>query len=586
MKQFGLAATQSNSATQQIAAFRQRFGEGHFYLACHAALPLALTSDLLYCLWAEFQRDVHGNGLEIPWIAVADLLFSGLCEEVGYDLYEMEEAIQAELMHQLQTHPDLGQDRVQELAGFVRVYMGQQLDALDVDMQDFAKTQNYRVLAYTQPADAAHSIAIALSQLRPEDTTEWIRMATLLGTLANPLSEYGELVTYGAAMADFCRGNEFEATAKFRQVVDKANQLQVAGVTLQAPIKRVPSAPPDRLLPRRLSRRQFIQIATFTGAGIGVTSLLSQALLRSNSDSSGSSSPATASPSAIASQKPTLTAFEFTVITVDRTGKQINQQSGKAQSFKENLGNQVVLEMVMLSGGSFLMGSPDSELQRSSNESPQHSVSVKPFFMGKYAITQAQWKAVAALPKVKEDLSPDPSNFKGDNRPIEQVSWNQAVEFCDRLAKHTGRAYRLPSEAEWEYACRAGTTTPFHFGATITTELANYYGTSTYASEPKGILRSQTTDVGSFPPNSFGLYDMHGNVFEWCADYYHDSYQGAPTDGSAWVEGSDRTDRLLRGGSWDFNPRYCRSAYRDRFDPGNWLNNIGFRVVCSSAWTL
>ena len=585
MKQIGLI-TQVSSAIQRIAAFRQRFGEGHFYLACHAALPLALTSDLLYCLWAEFQRDIHGNGLEIPWIAVADLLFSGLCEEVGYDLYEMEEAIQAELMHQLQTHPDLGQERVQELAGFVRVYMGQQLDALDMDMQDFAKTQNYRALAYTQPAEAAHNIAIALSQLRPEDTTEWIRMATLLGTLAKPLSEYKDLVTYGAAMADFCRGNQSEATTKFRQVLDKVNQLQVTGVTLQAPIKRVSSAPLDRLLPRRLSRRQFIQIATFTGAGIGVTSLLGQALLRSNSDSSGSSSPVTASPSATASQKPTLTAFEFTVITVDRTGKQINQQMGKAQSFKENLGNQVALEMVMLPSGDFQMGSPSDELQRDSSESPQHSVSIKPFFMGKYAITQAQWKAVAALPNVNEDLSSDPSSFKGDNRPVEQISWDQAVEFCDRLSKHTGRAYRLPSEAEWEYACRARTTTPFHFGETIATDLANYNGTSTYDSEPKGTYRSQTTDVGSFPPNSFGLYDMHGSVFEWCADYYHDSYKGAPTNGSAWVGSSDRTYRLLRGGSWVSYPGLCRSASRVRGDPGYRFSDFGFRVVCSSAWTL
>ena len=583
MKQLGLA-TQSNSATQRIAAFRQRFGEGHFYLACHAALPLALTSDLLYCLWAEFQRDIHGNGLEIPWIAVADLLFSGLCEEVGYDLYEMEGEIQVELMRHLQTHPDLGQERVLELAGFVRVYMEQQLDALDVDMQDFAKTQNYRALAYTQPAEAAHNIAIALSQLHPEDATEWIRMATLLETLANPLSAYKDLVTYGVAMADFCRGNESEASAKFRQVVDKANQFQVAGVTLQAPIKRVSSAPPDRLLPRRLSRRQFIQIAAFTGAGIGVTSLLSQALLRSNSSSSGSSSPVTASPSATASQKPTLTAFEFTVITIDRTGKQINQQSGKAQSFKENLGNQVALEMVMLPGGDFQMGSPSDEPQRSSSESPQHSVSVKPFFMGKYAVTQAQWKAVAALPKIKEDLSPAPSNFQGDNRPVEGVSWNQAVEFCDRLAKHTGRAYRLPSEAEWEYACRAGTTTPFYFGATITTELANYNGTSTYASEPKGTFRSQTTDVGSFPPNSFGLYDMHGNVWEWCLDNWHDSYVNAPTDGSTWTSG-DSSTRLLRGGSWFNGPWYCRSAFRNGVDPGGRFNGVGFRVVCSSAWT-
>jgi formylglycine-generating enzyme required for sulfatase activity len=189
--------------------------------------------------------------------------------------------------------------------------------------------------------------------------------------------------------------------------------------------------------------------------------------------------------------------------------------------------------------------------------------------MGKYEVTQAQYQAI---------MGNNPSNFKGEKRPVEQVSWNDAVKFCEELSKKTGRAYRLPSEAEWEYAARAGTDTPFHFGETITTDLANYNGNFTYASAPKGEYRKETTDVGIFPPNSFGLYDMCGNVWEWCLDKYHNNYNGAPTNGSAWLDGGEDT-RLLRGGSWDFSPRNCRSAVRGRFNPVDRDYDIGFRLV-------
>jgi formylglycine-generating enzyme required for sulfatase activity len=141
----------------------------------------------------------------------------------------------------------------------------------------------------------------------------------------------------------------------------------------------------------------------------------------------------------------------------------------------------------------------------------------------------------------------------------------------------------LPSEAEWEYACRAGTTTPFHFGKTIATTLANYNGTVTYRSEPTGENRQQTTEVGSFPPNAFGLHDIHGNLWEWCEDVYHHNYQGVPTDGSAWTTGGDQNLRLLRGGSWFVDPQNCRSAYRSRNFPDVLNDNIGFRVVAVVA---
>ena len=276
---------------------------------------------------------------------------------------------------------------------------------------------------------------------------------------------------------------------------------------------------------------------------------------------------------------------KFTVVTVDNKGQPAKEEPGKAGIFKEKLGG-TLLEMVGIPKGTFTMGAPPDEAERQVNEGPQREVNVNAFLMGKYPITQAQWQAAAKLPKVDAALQPSPSTFKGANYPVEQVSWNEAVEFCARLSKQTGREYRLPSEAEWEYACRAGTNTPFHFGPTLTTDLANYDGTSTYAAEPKGVWRERTTAVGSFSPNAFGLDDMHGNIWEWCLDHWHDSDPGTPTDGSAWIAGGDATVRLLRGGSWISYPWYCRSAYRYWYDPGNRYGTFGFRVVCGAAWTL
>ncbi|UBF29479.1 formylglycine-generating enzyme family protein [Kovacikia minuta CCNUW1] len=272
----------------------------------------------------------------------------------------------------------------------------------------------------------------------------------------------------------------------------------------------------------------------------------------------------------------------------------IKRQQHRAQFYVEDLGDGVELEMVLLPGGSFLMGSAGDELERSTSEGPQHTVTVPTFCFGKYPVTQAQWQVIAALPQVNQALESDLSRFKGADRPVERVSWLEAVEFCDRLSDHTGRTYRLPSEAEWEYACRAGTTTPFHFGETITTDLANYDGTDSedgkwsgsYGRGPKGIYRQETTNVGSFKvANAFGLYDMHGNVWEWCADHWHKNYGGAPIDGSAWLSDDQKASRLLRGGSWVNIPVTCRSAYRGYYLPGDRFDYVGFRIVCSTAKT-
>jgi formylglycine-generating enzyme required for sulfatase activity len=268
------------------------------------------------------------------------------------------------------------------------------------------------------------------------------------------------------------------------------------------------------------------------------------------------------------------------------------------------------LTLIEIPAGSFLMGSPLKEPERSDDEGPQHEVKLASFFMSHTPITQAQWREVAGwqpLPAERwgQDFNPDPSHFQNregqaegevrlfegeantDNRPVENVSWLDAMEFCNRLSQRTGRSYTLPSEAQWEYSCRSGTTTPFCFGDTISPELANYRGDFAYADGPQGIYREQTTPVGMFPANAWGLHDMHGNVLEWCLDEWHDSYEGAPTDGRAWVDAAEGEKskesvnaRLLRGGSWGDDPGDCRSAYRFHVRPVGAYYDVGFRVVC------
>ncbi len=271
--------------------------------------------------------------------------------------------------------------------------------------------------------------------------------------------------------------------------------------------------------------------------------------------------------------------FKFEVVTVDRCGNPNNIQSGKADFIEEIIGSGIVMEMVSVPSGTFLIGSPND--QGDSDEKPQQQVTLAPFSIGKFPVTQAQWAAVAALSEIKIFLNPEPSRFKGVNRPVENISWYEAVEFCARLSRKTGKNYCLPSEAQWEYACRGETMTDFHFGETITTELANYNGSSNYAEAPKGIYRSQTTDVGSFKPNAFGLYDFHGNVWEWCADFWHSNYNGVPTDGGVWEYRGDDSLRLLRGGSWNDHFPNCRSACRLRYQPDCRASIVGFRVAVS-----
>ena len=258
----------------------------------------------------------------------------------------------------------------------------------------------------------------------------------------------------------------------------------------------------------------------------------------------------------------------FETVTVNEHGEIIRRETLTAPVFVETLPGGVAQELIAGPEGRFLMGSragsgyPD--------ERPQHSVQVPAFFLGRFPVTQAQWNAI-----MPQSL---PWRTPGATHPADRVSWHAAMAFCARVSQATGRGYHLPSEAEWEYACRGGTTTPFAFGHTLTTDLANYVGEHTYGAGPKGVYRHGSTEAGAFPPNAFGINDMHGNVWEWCADAWHDDYTGVPSDGSAWTDSGSR-DHVLRGGCWHDPPDLCRSAARLRQSPDSGEDYFGFRVA-------
>jgi formylglycine-generating enzyme required for sulfatase activity len=230
----------------------------------------------------------------------------------------------------------------------------------------------------------------------------------------------------------------------------------------------------------------------------------------------------------------------------------------------------VEMKFAYIPPGSFFMGSPESEEGRSDNEGPQHRVTLeKGFYLGIYPVTQAQWQAV---------MGNNPSHFQGENLPVEMVSWVECVEFCRKLSERDGHLYRLPTEAEWEYACRAGTTTPFAFGETITTDQVNYDGNYPDGGGKKGVSRQRTTPVGSFPANAWGLFDMHGNVWNWCHDWFDArSYTRNPSNAALRPHGG--LVRVNRGGSWHSPAWRCRSAFRGNCGPTSGSNRLGFRVA-------
>ncbi len=302
----------------------------------------------------------------------------------------------------------------------------------------------------------------------------------------------------------------------------------------------------------------------------------------------------------LGSLAPTLSSVGFETITLDAQGNEISRRALQADSVAEDLGDGVTLEMIKIPAGEFQMGSTEDEAKVAfanarkyfkeatwvaiKVEMPRHRVQVAEFSIGRFEVTRDQWRQVARMPKVKIDLNQDPANFKDSWKlPVEQVSWEDAVEFCERLKQKTGKAYRLPTEAEWEYAARAGTTSTFAFGPTISPRIVNYDGKYPYGSAEKGVYRNKTVEVGSLGfANAFGLFDMQGNVWEWCEDVRYNGYTGAPADGSAWTNSGNQSMRVLRSGAWNNTARYCRSACRNLNRPDHRFYDIGFRVVVVS----
>ncbi|MHC5723947.1 MAG: SUMF1/EgtB/PvdO family nonheme iron enzyme [Nostoc sp.] len=352
-------------------------------------------------------------------------------------------------------------------------------------------------------------------------------------------------------------------------------------------LSKKPLTPPTQpQQPVNWSRRRVIQTVWLMGASFSFAIVVEKLLLNNSVERKALPSTSSISPNNIPLPSPNetptlptksvntkelaLKTFQFKTMKVDNQGNITTISPGQGIFFIEDLGNGNILEMVEIPGGQFLMGSPLGEKERNRNEGPQHPITIKPFFISKFTVTQEQYQAVTGI---------NPSYFQGVKRPVEQVSWNDAVKFCQKLSLMTNKSYRLPSEAEWEYAARAGTTTPFYFGETITTKIANYNGEYTYGSAPHGQNRQETIDVGSLPANAYGLHEMHGNVWEWCQDKYHNDYRGMPADGSAWVSGNNNP-WLLRGGSWFSQASYCRSSNRlDESNSDAAAYDFGFRVV-------
>ena len=328
--------------------------------------------------------------------------------------------------------------------------------------------------------------------------------------------------------------------------------------------------PPSKTfaIPLMKTRRQFLTWVGF--GGIGLSGAIIWYLIEKSSITS------VRTPVITLPKGDQLGRIEFETVKVNSNARVIERLEKKVRFFVESLSSSINLEMIAIPAGKFMMGTIKSKYgSKLPDEYPQREVTLSKFYMGRFEVTQAQWQAIMGF---------NHSDFKGDNRPVEDVSWEDAVEFCMKLSKKSGKDYRLPTEAEWEYACRAGTTHYFNFGESISSKLANYAGTATIAESPTGRYRGKTTEVGIFPPNAFGLYDMHGNVWEWCQDTWHENYIGAPTDGSARYDKQKSSDRVRRGGSWASPPGNCRSAYRLNNNKASSYNKstIGFRVVCTT----
>jgi formylglycine-generating enzyme required for sulfatase activity len=522
-------ARQREIAERQVALFTERYGEMRLDFACHAAFPQMLTTELVYLL-RQLLHEQHG--MELHWSAAPELLLSNLCDTAGYDLYGMSVGIRRVLLEKLVAKH--GRKRLDELAQWMGEYIKYRLEQdFPSRARVFGDPSEWTVLACLKDDEIAQTIKEQLRQLLAETEHPYDRFQ-----LSALVEDHADLL-------------EQQGLQPFK-LQDLARKIES---------DRLDEAEPDDYI-------EFVRtIMGFNDFPLLQSKEIFYATISFEETSIDSGDA--------------LYPFEFETVQVDERGKIIHREQGQAFAFREPLATDIGLEMVAIPSGKFMMGSPETEHDRWEGEN-LHEVIVQPFFIGKYPITQAQWRVIATTPQIDRKLNPNPSNFKGDNRPVEKVFWEEAVEFCKRLSRETGRDYRLPTEAEWEYACRAGTTTPFYFGKTITGKLANYNSDSTYLQERKVKSKGETTAVGIFPPNQFGLYDLHGNVMEWCLESWPDNRENAPTDESDLF-----FCYILRGGFWKDLPHNCRSAacYYYTFLDFT-IDNAGFRVVCEIPKTL
>lgn len=526
-------ARQRDIAERQVALFTERYGQAMLDFACHAAFPQMLTTELVYLLRQLLSEQYE---LDLHWSAAPELLLSNLCDTAGHDLYGMSVGIRRVLLEKLVTQH--GRKRLDELADWMGEYIKYRLERdFSSRARVFGDPSEWTVLACLKDDEIAAKIKEQLRQVLAETEPPYDRfqLSALVEDHADLLAQQG--------LQPF-------------KLQDLAQRIEANN--LDAP-------EPDNFIEFVQTMMSFNDFPLLQTKEIFYASISFEQTEIESGDA--------------------LYPFEFETVQVDERGKIVHKEQGRAFAFKEPLAPDNWLEMVAIPSGKFMMGSPESEHDRDRNESPQHQVTIQPFFIGKYPVTQSQWRIIAKKPQIERKLNPEPSNFKGDNQPVEEVSWEEAVEFCQRLSQETGRNYRLPSEAEWEYACRAGTTTPFYFGKEITDKLANSDNDNRIIKR-KAKSKQGTTSIDNFPPNAFGLYDMHGNVWEWCLDHWHGDYQDALIDGRAWLFNEDSNVNVLRGGSWYDSRHLCRSASRNLNSSNFRYNNIGFRVVCEIPRTL
>jgi len=557
----------------QIETFLLRFGNDYQALLDYAAIAVVVTPELLNYLRMEFVP-------KLPWVAEVDLLLSDLFRVVGYEQYAMQSYVRAVLLDGLDAR--IGKGRMEAAAKLLIGYVAQLKQENPYLSDRELQRQRWSAMVFIddRKAEVVKEISDELGQSlvdgKPQD--DLLGLVTITEQLSQQLREFPQLINNARTIGQILRDRkltkaqkESSITRQIRAVTQPFPTLQefefeVAAIEFDDQVEQVAEEAIEMQKQVQIPEIPEIQLERFSFQVAKIR--IGETQERKGFLGLG----------ATPKQK------KIEIIKTNKQGRQ----------FVERIGDAVDLEMVYVPSGDFVMGAPEKEEGSYADEHPQHLVTVPAFLMGKYPITQAQYEVV---------MGTNPSSFKGKSdspsRPVENVSWEDAQEFCKKLSELTGREYKLPSEAQWEYACRAMPSPPtsrnekeiiyppFHFGETISTKVANYNGDEIYGRGKKGEKRGKTTAVNYFGvANEFGLCDMHGNVWEWCDDDWHDNYEGAPTDGSAWIDlkskKSNKTSHPLRGGSWVGGPRHCRSACRYYNSFGNRYNYIGFRVISST----